>query len=260
MRIKWMILLAGLIVGLTAACGGSTETRDDSFVVGEFPRIVVEGKHGRIIVNPGADGMVRVLADLRKPSDMEYQAIQEGDTISVNAREKENGPSFFSFGRSPGADIEITAPSNARVEVRTRNGEVQLYGMHRSGSVRTSNGDIVMDDVVGEFDVSTSNGAVNIKQARGTFDVISSNGRIEFDGEFTPGGRNHFTTSNGSVEITLRGAPNVKLDASSGNGSVSNKLPFLLSSPGDKHHVAGTIGAGDAELFVRTSNGSIKIR
>ena len=132
--------------------------------------------------------------------------------------------------------------------------------MHQCGTVRTSNGKIVMEDVIGDFDISTSNRAVTIALARGTFDVETSNGRIEFDGELAPGGNNRMTTSNGSVDIKLQGTPSVKLDASTANGSVTTKLPILTTSPGDEHHLVGTFGAGDAELFVRTSNGSVMIQ
>ena len=256
----WM--LGVLLVFLTAACSegftGPTETRDDSFFVGDSPRIVVSGGNGGIVVISGTDGTVRVHATLRKPDELEYKATQEGDTISVEAKGKSRG--FFNFGQSPGASIEITAPPNARVELRTSNGSVEVHGMHQSGTVRTSNGTIVLEDVTGDFDVSTSNGAVTISLARGTFDVETSNGRIDFDGELAPGGNNRMTTSNGSVDIKLRGTPSVKLDASSGNGSVSTRLPILTTSPGDEHHLTGTIGAGDAELLVRTSNGSVVVQ
>ena len=255
----WMVGV--LLVFLTAACSegftGPTETRDDSFVVGESPRVIVSGGNGAIIVNSGTDGTVRVQATLRKPDDVEYETGQEGDTISVEAKEK--SPGIFNFGESPGADIAITAPSNTRVELRTSNGRVEVHGMHQSGTVRTSNGKIVMEDVMGDFDISTSNGGVTIALGSGTFDVDTSNGRIEFDGELAPGGNNRMTTSNGSVEIKLQGTPSVKLDASTGNGSITTRFPILTASPGDERHLVGTIGNGDAELLVRTSNGSIMI-
>jgi DUF4097 and DUF4098 domain-containing protein YvlB len=256
----WMLGLP--LVILAAACGesftGPTETRDDSFVVGESPSVVVSGGNGSITVNPGTDGTVRVQATLRKPDDVEYEIAQEGNTISVEATVKRRG--FFNFGESPGAEIEVTAPPNTRVELRTSNGRVEVHGMHQSGTVRTSNGAIVVEDVTGDFDISTSNGGVSIARARGTFDVETSNGRIEFDGELASGGDNRMTTSNGSVEIRLQGTPSVQLDASSSNGSVTTRLPILTKSPGDERHVEGTIGAGDAELFVRTSNGSVMVQ
>ena len=203
-------------------------------------------------------GAVRVQAILRKPNDLEYKAIQEGNTIRIDA--KEQGLGIFNFGGSPGADIDITAPSDTRVELRTSNGRVEVHGMQQSGTVRTSNGKIVMEDVTGDFDISTSNGAVTISLASGTFDAKTTNGRIEFDGELAAGGTNRMATVNGSVEITLQGTPSVQLDASTVNGSVTTRIPILTTSPGDERHLVGTIGAGDAELFVRTTNGSVLVR
>ncbi len=261
----WMVGVL-LVFLTTTACSegftGSTEARDDSFIVGESPTVVVSGGNGRIIVSPGADGTVRVQANLRKPDDLEYETTQEGDTISVDAKEKSLGifNFIFNFGQSPGADIEITAPSNTRVELRTSNGRVEVYGMHQSGTVRTSNGKIVMEDVVGDFDISTTNGSVTVAQASGIFDVEAINGRIDFGGELAPGGNNRMRTINGSVQIKLRGTPSVKLDASTRNGSVTTRFPILTTSLGDERHVVGTIGAGEAKLFVRTINGSVMIQ
>ena len=256
------LALGVLLVFLAVACdlgdSGPTETREASFIVGESPTIVVSGSNGSITVNSGTEGTVRVQATLRKPDDVEYEASQEGDTINVEAREKSRG--IFNFGQSPGADIEITAPSNTRVDLRTSNGRVEVYGMRQSGTVRTSNGQIVMEDVAGNFDVSTSNGAVTIKLASGTFDVETLNGRIEFDGEMAAGGNNRMTTSNGSVHIKLLGAPSIQLDASTRNGSVTSRFPILTTTTGDERHLVGTIGDGDADLFIRTTNGSVTIR
>ena len=255
----WMlgVLLVFLAAGCSEGFPEPTETRDDSFVVGESPRLVVSGENGHVIVSPGTEGTVRVQATLRKPDDIEYETTQEGDAISV---ESKGGLGIFNFGERPRADVEITAPSNTRVELRTSNGRVELYGMRQPGTVRTGNGKVVLEDVSGDFNVSTGNGGVAIARASGTFDVETGNGRIEFDGELVPGGNNRMTTVNGGVVIKLQGTPSVKLDASSGNGSVTTRLPILTTSPGDKRHLVGTIGAGDAELFVRTSNGSVMIQ
>jgi len=162
--------------------------------------------------------------------------------------------------RGPLKVIDRGSRSNTAVELRTSNGNVEVYGMQQSGKVRTSNGKIVLDQVSGDFNIVTSNGGVTIAGAIGSFDVETSNGRIKFDGELASGSSNKMTTSNGSVEIKLQGTPSVKLNASTSNGSIDTEYPILTSSPGDKHRLVGTIGAGEAVLLVRTSNGSVVIR
>jgi DUF4097 and DUF4098 domain-containing protein YvlB len=250
-----------LFLFVASACSdtftGPTENRDDSFTVGDSPTVVVDGDNGGITINPGSDGTVRVEATLKKPEDLEYEIVQDGDSISIVAKDARSGR--IHIGESPGADIVITAPSDTGLQIRASNGRVEISGMQRSGSVHTSNGRIVLTDVVGEFDLSTSNGGVTISRASGIFDVETSNGRIEFEGEMVPGGDNRMTTSNGSIEITLQGTASVELDASTSNGSVSSELPILMVSTGDEDHLKGTIGDGEATLFARTSNGSVTV-
>jgi DUF4097 and DUF4098 domain-containing protein YvlB len=203
------LAIGALFLFVASACSevfdGPTETRDNSYSVGGSPTVVVNNDNGRITVNPGADGTVRVMATLRKPDELEYEIVQDGDSISIVAKDTTSGN--FRIGTSPGADIEITAPSDTSVQLRTSNGRVEVISMHRSGTVHSSNGKIVLEDVVGDFDVTTSNGGVTVSRATGTCDIETSNGRIEFDGEIVPGGDNRMRTSNGSVEVTLRGRP-----------------------------------------------------
>ena len=52
----------------------------------------------------------------------------------------------------------------------------------------------------------------------------------------------------------------MELDASTGNGSITTRLPILTTSAGDEDHIVGTIGAGEADLFVKTSNGSVMVQ
>lgn len=234
-------VLAFAVLFITVACvstfGGPRETRDDDFSVGENMRIVVSTDNGKIEVEAGTKGAVNVGASIRRPDDVDYTVTQEGDTIRVEAKIRR----FSGIGTSPGADVTITAPPDANVDLRTSNGAIEVEGMTESGKLRTSNGAIVLDDVRGEFDANTSNG------------------RIDFTGEMTSGGTNSLTTSNGRVNVTLTGTPSIELDASTSNGKVTCELPILATSTGDKH-LEGTIGNGDAELRIRTSNGSITVQ
>ena len=252
---KWTLIVAGLFIGLAAACGsfnGETETREDTFVVGGSPSLVVNNDNGRVAVKAGSDSSVTVKAILRNPNRVEYEISQVGGAIIIEAKSDSRG--VFDFGESPGVDLEITAPSSTMLELLTSNGDVDVHGLHKSGVVRTSNGAIVAADVVGVFELSTSNGKVTVDQSEGTFNIESSNGQIDFEAELT---------ANGSVAIKLLGTPNLKLDVSTGNGSIKTDLPIRLTSELDERHVIGTIGDRDAELaelFVRTSNGSVQIK
>jgi hypothetical protein len=257
-----MLFLAtgcGDIVIELGSNGGSdsdepVEVRDDSFDVGSSPRLVVDSFNGWITVSTGSDNAIQVHATLRRADKIDYQVNQDGNTVSVEARQRER-----TTGRSPGADIEVAAPSSTKVELRTSNGTVEVRGMEESGTVRTSNGKVVVEYVKGDWDAETSNGSVVVSAFRGTIALETSNGSIAFSGELMPGSRNEMRTSNGSVTVTLQGTPSVRLDATTSNGTVSSKLPIMATSAGD-NHLAGTIGGGEAELTIHTSNGSVTVQ
>lgn len=237
------VIVAMLLVlsFLASACDTDlnfeTETRSDSFSVGQAIRIVVDGDNGSINVVAGSVGTVEVNAELRRPKDLEYSVVQDGDVIQIKAKSSRN----ISVGPGPGANIMITTPANATLALGTSNGKIEIDGMLGSNEMSTSNGKIIMTNVNGEFDAETSNGS------------------IDFTGEFAPGSDNRFRTSNGSVTVNIEGVPSVELDASTSNGDVESDHPILVTNTDDKHLV-GTIGDGDANLYIKTSNGSINVK
>lgn len=270
-RFMAVVLAVGL---LAAGCTfGPTETRDESFAIGGSVRLVVDSENGSIEVMTGSDSDVRVQATLRGADRIEYEANQDGNTITVSARRARR----VLFGFGSGTDLVITVPTDTDVDLETSNGRIELQGVTGAGSLMTSNGRIVLEDVVGDFvgDTSngsitidtlegsarlhTSNGKVDLRDVIGEVDIESSNGRISFSGEMIPGGRNRLVTSNGSVKVELRGEPSVSLDAATSNGDVSSELPILVTVMREKELI-GTIGEGAADLYIRTSNGDVTIR
>ena len=264
----WAVLL-GAVLLLVAGCSGFTftwdseesdepvEIRDDSYTVGPSPRLLVSSFNGRVTVNPSSDNTIRVQARLKRADRAKYEVRQDGNKVEVIAEMK--WLVGKTVGRDPGVDIDITAPSTTSVELMTSNGMIELRGINESGILRTSNGRILMADVSGDFTAHTSNEAIEVTAFKGTVDLDTSNGRISFSGELMPGGRNEMRTSNGDVDVTLQGTPSVRLDASTSNGTVTSSLPIVAASTGDTY-LAGTIGDGEAELTIHTSNGSVTVQ
>ena len=262
-----------LLLAVIGCSAGPTETRDDSFTVSESPELVVRSDNGSIEVNSGPEGEVRVEATLRGADRIEYEVRQDGDEITVDVR-IDGGWQFFR--PSPEADITVTAPSTTDMDLRTSNGSIELSDIEGSGTLDTSNGKIVLGNVTGDFNGNTSNGAieidgmegkavlatsngrVDVQQANGSFDVRTSNGDISFSGEMTAGGTNRLVTSNGSVDVVLEGEPSVSLEASTSSGEITTDLPIDVESS-DEDSLVGTIGAGEADLYIRTSNGDVTI-
>ena len=234
-----VLLLFVAIVACIPTFASETETRDDTFSVGAAPKIVVSNDNGQINVVTGNEGTVNVRAIIRRPDDVEYGVVQEGDTIRVEARVSSGWG--WGFGTDAGAEITVTLPADANVDLRTSNGGIGVVDIQNSGKFRASNGRISLENVKGEFEVNTSNGD------------------IDFRGETTADGMNRLTTSNGSVEVTLLSKPSVKLDATTSNGEIICKLPIVATETG-VNRLVGVVGEGDAVLVIETVNGSITIQ
>ena len=125
-RVSGLLLLSTLLLAAAACDGGPTEVRTDTFTVGPSPRLVVNSINGRVVVNVASDNTVQVRAMLKKADRVDYQVSQDGGTVSVEAKKK--GGFLSWIGRSPGADLEITAPPTTRLELRTSNGRIELHG------------------------------------------------------------------------------------------------------------------------------------
>ena len=267
------VAIAALLLIATGCSIGPTEFRDDSFTVGVSPTVVVNSENGSIEINAGTDNEVRVEATLTDAPRVQYEISQDGDTITIDAKISKE---WWFFG-SAAADIAITAPAGTYVDIDTSNGAVELHGMEGAGTLRTSNGKIVLKDVKGAYDgttsngaieigtmegtcvISTSNGSVDLWDVKGEVEVESSNGEIWFSGEMTAGTRSRLVTSNGKVDVELFGTPSVSLDAKTSNGVVTCEL-VITATLTREDHLVGTIGAGEAELYIRTSNGDVTIR
>lgn len=267
------VAIAALLLTATGCSIGPTEFRDDSFTVGVSPTVVVNSENGSIEINAGTDNEVRVEATLTDAPRVQYEISQDGDTITIDAKISKE---WWFFG-SAAADIAITAPAGTYVDIDTSNGAVELHGMEGAGTLRTSNGKIVLKDVKGAYDgttsngaieigtmegtcvISTSNGSVDLWDVKGEVEVESSNGEIWFSGEMTAGSRSRLVTSNGKVDVELSGTPSISLDAKTSNGVVTCEL-VITATLTREDHLVGTIGAGEAELYIRTSNGDVTIR
>ena len=260
---------------------GKTSMRDDTFAVGDNPRLVVRGFNGRIRVRAGESGSIRVRARLKKPRGIKYRAVQEGDLVTVEAKPDRQSEGFLQgFSRqSSGANIEVVVPITTSVDLATSNGPVELQGTESSGTVQTKNGPIRVENFKGDLKATTknapitvktlsgsaelysSNSRVSIEDAHGRFDARTTNGSIKLQGSIEPGNGSTLYTTNGNIRVALEADPSLKLTAATVNGRVRCEVPGFVASVEKRHKLLkGTVGEGEAELIAKTVNGSIAIQ
>ena len=261
MRAKRVMILgfgimfaASMVIGTGCGDGdtGPTETRDSSFTVGEFPKLIVSNENGSVEIVTGNDEEVQIQAELVGIDKIDYDVRQDKDTILVDVDIE------GSYTGDVRAYLTITTPKLTEAIIENSNGHIEVYGIEREANLKTSNGKILLKNSEGQFKLRSSNGALEMQNVEGEFDAETSNGNISFKGEMIPLGDNRMVTSNGAVEIELENNPSIALEAKTSNGSIDSELPVLATTT-KSEHLLGTIGDGQAELYVRTSNGNIRI-
>ena len=258
---------------------GKTSMRDDTFAVGDNPRLVVRGFNGRIRVHAGESGSIRVQARLKKPRGIKYSAVQEGDLVTVEAKDQQSEGFLHGFSRQhSGANIEVTVPIATSVDLATSNGPVELQGTEGGGTVQTKNGPIRVENFKGDLNATTKNAPITVKtfsgsaelyslnsrvsieDAHGRFDARTTNGTIKFQGSIEPKSSNKLETTNGNIRVALDDDPSLKLTAATVNGRVRCEVPGFVASVEKRQQLKGTVGEGEAELIAKTVNGSIVIQ
>ncbi len=255
-----------------------TSMRDDTFAVGDNPRLVVRGFNGRVRVRAGEPGSIRVRARLKKPRGIKYSAVQEGDLITVEAKDQQSEGFLHGFSRqSSGANIEVVVPVTTGVDLATSNGPVELHGTENSGVIQTKNGPIRVENFKGDLnaatknapitvktlsgsaELSSANSRVSIEDAHGRIDARTTNGTIKFQGSIESG-NSRLSTTNGNIKVALDDDPSLVLTAATVNGRVRCEVPGFVASVEKRHKLEGTMGTGEAELIAETKNGSIVVQ
>ena len=257
-----------------------TSMRDDTFAVGDNPRLVVRGFNGRIRVRAGEPGSIRVRTRLKRPRGIKYSTVQEGDLVTVEAKPDRQSEGFLhGFSRqSAGANIEVTVPVTTSVELSNSNGPVELRGTEGSGEVQTKNAPIRVEQFKGDLNATTKNGSIAIKtlsgsaelstmnsrvsveDGHGRFEVRTINGPIKFQGSMEPKSHNRLSTLNGNIKVALDAEPSLTLKAATTNGRVRCEVPGFVAAVEKRHQLKGTMGTGEAELIAETQNGSIVVQ
>ena len=289
-----LLVAAGMVtsvVGAGAIAGNFGEPDrvaavDQTLDVTGVPTIAVDERNGTIIVTRGDENTVVVHAIKRAATDellakLNVEIHQDGNQITIaTTGDNYAGIAFFGHNRMA-VDYQIQVPAHANIgPVRSSNGRIEVTGIIGRLDLDTSNGLITARDIDGPVAAQTSNGRVAVIGGRGTLQLRSSNGTVEvqnvqasgldlhtangkvsFTGSLTPGSKNRVETSNGTAVLTLPAESALSVDLRSGNGNVNVAFPVTTSPNGEnkRNAVQGIINRPDADLTVRTGNGSITL-
>lgn len=261
-RQVWPGLLVFVSILLIACGAGGDETLEQSFQVGDSPRLVIGVDNGSVLVKTGPAGTITVLSVVINKNDVDFDVSEVGGVVTVRSDTTISGSLIG--GRAEGAvDLTVTVPPQTVVEVGAATGPVTVTGVQGGGAITASAGTIELRGVSGDYSGGAGVGDIRIIDSSGTFRFTAGVGSITFDGVMVRGGSNEFETGTGDVIVAFPEGAGVDLDATTSIGTISNDLILtdeLLETSGIGARLVGAFGGGGADLLIVVGVGSLEFR
>lgn len=214
-------------------------------------KVVLDNTNGDVkIVKNTTDSSLRIKAEgvfhlTKKELKEDIERIKihidsTGDVIRIKTdyvKEKR----FFNFHFDIGSDIdyELAVPEGIEISVDNTNGKAEVKEVKNDISLNLTNGSVTFDNPTGHIKVDITNGKI-----RGELDSIK--------------GLN-FKMTNGSISLSLGDKFSGRFNLETVNGKIkTNDLEFKNVSK-EKKNFKGSLGESDAEIYMETVNGNIKL-
>ena len=259
-RPVWSGLLAFVSVLLIACGAGGDETLEQSFQVGDSPRLVVGADNGSVLVETGPDGTISVLSVVSNKDDVDLGVTADDDVVTVRSVTTFSG-SLIGDHAEGAVDLTITVPPDTVIEIGTAVGPITVKDVRAGGTITDGAGSIEMRGVSGDYSGGVGAGDIRIVDGNGSFRFTTGVGSIMFDGVMVSGGSNEFETGVGDVTVTFSEGVGVEIDATTSTGTISNELTLtdeLLGTSSVGAYISGTFGDGGADLLIAVGVGSLE--
>lgn len=261
------VLGAGMMITLTACnWDGKNTASDDNTITEPFTSVRIANDSGSVKIRTGAAATVH--------RTIHYDSKQPGSTFRV-----ENGTLVIEACRERNCsiDYDLTVPAASRVDGAIDSGSVEVDGVaavnlkvesgrasvrHVAGKVNldSSSGSVEVRDVGDAVVVRAESGRVRVDDVRAAVTVHSESGSVEAHGI---GGATDLSAESGSVTVGLASPQNVRVQADSGNVTVTvPRADYRVRTQAESGKVNNAIGdqpAGQHQLDLHTTSGHINV-
>lgn len=275
-----------MLIAATALAGAPLLAAPERLVVplsdpARPARLEVSLVMGSIEVVAGAAGTVVITAEASGDGDHDHDGDWE-PAIAGRADER-GGKSKSRLRRIPNDSYELSAEERAnKVTVATdswaRSLALRIEVPADSSVVLSTvnDGEIAVTGLGGELELHNTNGGITVRDARGPVSANTVNGDVTIAfGRAVASAPMAFSTLNGDVDLTLPADAKFDVRLKSENGDIYSDFDVVLARKAPKveeergkgryrvsitKELAGKIGGGGPEIFLKTFNGDIVLR
>ncbi len=177
-------------------------------------------------------------------------------TVSADIAGQDVSGSFYTVS----GNIRLSGRATS-IEAETMNGNLDMNVATPWMKARAGNGNLLLRGEPQDVDASTIGGTLSIATStvlRGQFSSVT--GDVHFVGAPSPRAILEFSSHSGAVELLMPQSASALLSLSSISGPIENGFARVRPSSLTPQSMKISLGAGDAQLTVRTFKGPIRLR
>lgn len=257
-------LLLALLACIFAALPASADEWSKKYTISGKPELRIETSDANIRVTTWDQNAVeaKVLTTGYKIGDdgIRVEEHQAGDAVAIEVRFPHHNITV-GWGHHR-VDIEIQMPREARVNLRTADGNIDVAGLKGDMDLHSGDGSENLEGVEGKLHAWTGDGHITahgrfdeleLKTGDGHVDVRAANGS-----SLATGWR--LETGDGNVSLEVPGNLAADVDLHTSDGHIDLDLPVTAEGKVRENEVRGKLNGGGSPLTIRTGDGSIHLR
>ncbi len=205
--------------------------------------LVIHDNNGSVQIHTGDSGSKAIVIQTNSNGPHFSDRGDNGNAVLFDPSLKDSNstaPSMTITAQPPSGpfssvDLDVTVPQGMNVEVDSI-----------SGSISANN-------VTGQVILAAQSGSISVEnsQLSGNSTLSSVSGSVHFDGSIAQNGTYNFSSSSGSVDVTLPASSSFHLDARSSSGTVNNE--FNTNDVGAQPRPALTIHSDSGSVDLQKS-------
>ncbi|MGD8621113.1 MAG: DUF4097 family beta strand repeat-containing protein [Anaerolineales bacterium] len=268
---KYPLTLSALL--LLSACSllykeaGQTWSVRKSIEIEPKTKLILDLEHAELILLGGSNPLLTVQAESQHGTQADLSIERDDEVLYLAHRDN---------GRTAEKSLAMTlgVPDGARIDLRILTGSVSIRDFEGVLHVESRSATLHASNVAGELWVTTPRGAVSLENSSGEIHILGQAGPvslsslhgeifvttimgdIQFEGQPVACDRLKFETDHASVLLQLFTDSDAQLDLNSSGGQILCSFPGLNTTG---LNCSTTIGAGAAQISIRTVSGPIRI-
>ena len=278
-----LFAIISIIILQTAAQNPDDFSFAKSFKISSPAEIDISTNDGFIHAFGNKSDEIKVFFIVRKNNrvvDMALEELEEHLTVEIQSRGNEltiavkqrNTDWIRNWKNRYYVSLHILAPTQTACNLKSSDGDIELYGFSGDQICKTSDGNILVEGIEGDLYTRTSDGDIDISSIVGAVELTTSDGDIKAvkikgestfktsDGNIYAGdleGDVFATTSDGNIILENTLGSNT-LRISDGNIIFENMRGSLTAQTSDGD-IRGDLSSLTNKLYLKTSDGNISV-